>query len=220
LAPSEFLREWIPWAVFGASLLGSAHCVGMCGGLILAAAPRPAQVARYHIGRLIGYLTLGTFAGSLSLGWIGTLVIAAGLIHMGVSVWRGRGVHFFWIPQAWLNRLYRAARGQAFFVGLLSVALPCGWLHGFVLAAASMHSPLKGALVLALFWLGTLPALTATPWIASKVLTPFSRRSPRMAAALLIAAGFLALGARAAPLLGEALSAQISSKMQSKIRCH
>ena len=55
--------------IFIASLLGSLHCIGMCGAFtaITAGGPKPVQLTiAYHLGRLITYMTLGAVAGSLS----------------------------------------------------------------------------------------------------------------------------------------------------------
>lgn len=69
-------------AVLTASLLGSMHCVGMCGPLAVFAsgagnsAPRHQVVvatALYHLGRLTTYLVAGTVAGA-----IGSLIDAGG----------------------------------------------------------------------------------------------------------------------------------------------
>ncbi len=219
---SALSSDLIPIAVLGASLLGSGHCVGMCGGLVLAVGRGPTKVGAYHVGRLLGYLTLGVVAGWLGaatigsekfgwISWIASLLLAAAFIQMGVSLWRGRGNHLFALPQSWIRRLHQVSRGNAFGVGLLSALLPCGWLHGFVLAAVATQNPLKGAALLFFFWLGTVPALSAAPWLMKQVLAPLGRRTPRMAAVLLIAAGFASLGVRAAPLLGWNLHAHDAS---------
>jgi uncharacterized protein len=61
-------------AVLVASLIGSPHCAGMCGGLMLFALGADAQQPRgrrirlqlaYHGGRLGSYLLLGTAAGAI-----------------------------------------------------------------------------------------------------------------------------------------------------------
>jgi sulfite exporter TauE/SafE len=65
--------------IFVASLLGSLHCAGMCGGLVaLAVAPTPGRSglrssivsriglhAAYHGGRLVAYVALGLAAGAI-----------------------------------------------------------------------------------------------------------------------------------------------------------
>ena len=54
-------------AVLSASLLGSLHCVGMCGGFVaLYSTPETGgwrSQSAYHLGRLISYATLGALAG-------------------------------------------------------------------------------------------------------------------------------------------------------------
>lgn len=70
-------------SVLGASLLGSLHCAGMCGGLVAFATASPSSERNdgprrlptwrpswlshvsYHLGRLGGYVALGAVAGGL-----------------------------------------------------------------------------------------------------------------------------------------------------------
>ena len=224
-APSIDLASpttWVPLAVFAASLLGSAHCVGMCGGLALSVGKNASKSGLYHLGRLTGYLWLGLLAGTLgaatmgngafgAISWISTLLLATGFIAMGISLWRGRGAHLFSVPQKWITSLHKTAGGHPFAVGGLSALLPCGWLHTFVLGSVATQSPLKGALILFLFWLGTVPALSATSWLTQSVLKPVSRRIPRVSALLLIMAGLTSVGIRARPLMIGAIEAQLHS---------
>ncbi len=82
-------------AVASASLLGSMHCVGMCGPLAIwasgagdSAPKRTIAVATflYHIGRLITYLIAGLIAGGIGSAveiggqWLGYQVMAARLV--------------------------------------------------------------------------------------------------------------------------------------------
>jgi sulfite exporter TauE/SafE len=76
---------------FGAAivvgLLGSSHCIGMCGGIVAAlnmgvsdqVSKKPASLFVYHLGynsgRIVSYLLVGLVAGSLG----------AGLTELGVS---------------------------------------------------------------------------------------------------------------------------------------
>lgn len=61
-------------AVLVASLLGSVHCMAMCGGFATVAAGTAGRrssrraTAAYQGGRLLGYLGLGTVAGLLGAG--------------------------------------------------------------------------------------------------------------------------------------------------------
>lgn len=93
-----------PWpSVLVASLLGSLHCVGMCGGLVSlyaagaseSAGARWAPHAAYHLARLCAYVLLGAVAGGLGslldlvgasagLGSLGVLVTALALASWGL----------------------------------------------------------------------------------------------------------------------------------------
>lgn len=76
------------WTFLGAllvGLLGSSHCVGMCGGIVgvLAMNPVPggrvswwrtgATLAGYNLGRIVSYTLAGATAGMLGAGFAGTL---------------------------------------------------------------------------------------------------------------------------------------------------
>lgn len=230
LAPSIDTTPLIPFAVLGASLLGSTHCVGMCGGLAISAGKEPRNTALYHLGRLTGYLWLGVMAGALgaatigaaefgAISWIASALLAFAFIQMGVNVWRGKGSHLFSLPSGISKALYNTAGGNPFSIGAFSALLPCGWLHGFVLAAAAVHSPIKGAVVLFLFWLGTVPALSFSPWILRKILQPIALKVPKATAILLISAGIMSLLVRAGPLL-ESLEHPSAPQRQEVQSCH
>lgn len=100
-------------AIVTASVLGSMHCVGMCGPLAIWASGGGDQVGRrtlmastglYHLGRLATYALAGGVAGLIgsvidlggnTLGIqlaaariVGAIMIAMGLFKL-VSVWRG-----------------------------------------------------------------------------------------------------------------------------------
>ncbi len=94
-------------AIIVASLLGSAHCVGMCGPMVLIATgidgSRSTKIERiaagvgYHLGRLGTYLMLGLAAGLLgwalngvtaSWGWIGLATWMTGWMMIGLGLWQ------------------------------------------------------------------------------------------------------------------------------------
>ena len=211
-APSIEIHSFIPLAVLGASLLGSAHCIGMCGGLAISAGRDPRSITLYHLGRLSAYLWLGLMGGTLGaatlgsnsftlVSWASSILLAIGFIALGINLWRGKGAHLFTLPSGWLKIIHGATGGNPFSIGAFSALLPCGWLHGFVLAAISTLNPLRGALLLGVFWLGTVPALSFSPWIFRRLLQPLSIRLPKATALLLISAGIASLGLRTRPLL-------------------
>ncbi len=198
LAELSALTHWVPWSVLGASLLGSAHCAGMCGPLLMAVARNRRESLHYQLGRLMGYLGLGGLAGSLgsTLGWVSTLILAIAFTQMGLSLWRGRGLHIQIVPARILSSLHSLSGGRPWVIGLFSALLPCGWLQGFVLAAVATGSVLRGGLILGLFWTGTLPSLIAGPALIRGMSRRLGIGFTRVAALLMIASALLVVGAR------------------------
>lgn len=204
----------VPSAVLAASFVGSGHCVGMCGGLVVAVSRSTAGIVLYHLGRLVGYLALGLLFGLIgervnflqsdAVSITFALVMGASLILLGLFNWREGRMHLpmpAFITERCVqwsgNCLDQSTRSQINIypavIGLLSIFLPCGWLYAFVLGALSTQSAWKGTLFMFLFWLGTLPALTITPWIFNTLFKRFPRLTPRLSAAILICIGIITI---------------------------
>lgn len=175
-------------ALFVAGLAGGAtHCAGMCGPFVVAQvtaglAARPTltrltagALVPYHLGRGVTYVGLGAAAGLVS----GTLVHGAGfrpllalLLALGAALMLAQAVVQVAtllpaVPTGLADRVARAAAplladprgGRRFLLGLVLGFLPCGLLYGAIAAAAATGSALGGALAMAGFALGTVPAL-------------------------------------------------------------
>lgn len=226
--------SWL-WPVWIASLVGSLHCVGMCGGLVSFYSGcndsegqlRHLNHLGYHLTRLLAYALLGGVAGQIgaTLDWAGrlgglqqiaALVTGGSMILWGaVALLRPRrkspylqlsrtakrssgGLSRSLVQslQSLLVTLAHRAREQpplvrASMLGLSSALLPCGWLYAFVLAAAGTGSGTKGALLMLVFWTGTVPALltvgASVQWLNSR-LGPLL---PRVSAVVLVCLGLL-----------------------------
>jgi uncharacterized protein len=104
------------------------------------------------------------------------------------------------VPSLWLRlearfvALARRARQQppiarAALLGLSSALLPCGWLYAFAVLAAGTGSAPRGALLLAAFWSGTLPALLGLGLGLQRLTQRWRAQLPRLSAVLLLALG-------------------------------
>jgi uncharacterized protein len=185
-------------ALMGALLLaglagGLTHCSAMCGPFVLAQAAASADASLgggmlrrlsgaallpYHLGRALGYTTLGAVAGGMGallaqasgLRWIAALLLlAAALLMLAQASARLSA----WLPRLPAPRLPRALEARlggllaaptgwrGVRLGLLLSALPCGLLYGALAAAAASGSALAGGLAMLAFVLGTVPALGA-----------------------------------------------------------
>jgi sulfite exporter TauE/SafE len=176
----------IGWLMIVAGgLLGSAHCVGMCGGFALAlgAAGRShaANLRRqltYGLGRVFTYSVFGVAAGyagmRMTMEWqqwmniqailsvaAGLLLVAQGLEAAGVLRWRKAAPSSSpCLGPSLFGALLGATRLRSVFLaGMINGLLPCGLVYAFVALAASSGDLWRGAATMALFGLGTLPVM-------------------------------------------------------------
>jgi uncharacterized protein len=159
--------------------LGSLHCIGMCGPIVLALPLKGSKDTLkrilYNGGRVITYSVMG-----LGAGFIGSRCFMAGL-QQDMSIIFGASIILYVIipsslktkvsSSSFMSVLYRpvkkhigklfAARNSVSFLsmGLLNGLLPCGFVYMALAASVVTGTPLKGASAMALFGLGTVPAL-------------------------------------------------------------
>ena len=216
-------------SVLVTSLLGSAHCAGMCGGFVgfyAGAGGRWLPHAAYNLGRLASYLALGLAAGLAGAGIerLGALAgisrAAAVLAGTLMLIWGGAALfaalrHRVGSPMHRAPAVLRAAHRvmsiamrsvgrepaemRAVTIGLLSTLLPCGWLYAFVAVAAGTGTPAGGAVVMLAFWFGTLPVMTSLALIARAGFTRLGQRMPVVTAVVMIAIGLLTLAGKMNP---------------------
>lgn len=196
-------------------LLGSSHCLVMCGGIGsavgmgVAPSRRYLMLALFQIGRVCSYALLGAGLG-VSLGALGAhlpfglsaLRILSGLllISMGCYIsnwWRGllvlEGVgKYLWQYVQPLTQTLLPVRHayQAVLIGLCWGFLPCGLIYTALAWSASAGTGLQSALLMFCFGLGTVPAMFATGAAGERLASLLRQRGFRRgAAALLIAFG-------------------------------
>ncbi|MEM6568836.1 MAG: sulfite exporter TauE/SafE family protein [Planctomycetota bacterium] len=174
--------------------------------------------AAYHLSRGFGYVALGLAAGAagrladvagvlaglqpLAAALAGATLAAAGLVMLLGHF--GRRIPEIGLP----GPLARALRGlqqrafrlpptaRAFAIGATTTLLPCGWLYAFAVAAAGTGQPALGALVMAAFWLGTFPVLSALGAGVRRLSGALGARLRPVASLVLIAAGVVTLSGR------------------------
>jgi sulfite exporter TauE/SafE len=209
-------------SIFVASLLGSVHCAAMCGAFACMCAPRSGKdVVRtqlaYHAGRLMAYISLGLLAGAVgsAINRAGAMMgigrgaaIAGGLIMIAWAAARLASASGASVPSlpAWsagvigkalLRAPVRTPAGRAAATGLITTLIPCGWLYAFTATAAATGATLWGAAVMAVFWLGTVPALATVAAGAQTVLT--RGRLATIATIAVLVIGALSVAGRLSP---------------------
>lgn len=229
-------------AVVVASLLGSLHCVGMCGPLAIWATSegtKPITLVSYHLGRLTTYLSAGLMAGllgsALSIGGdvaglqslaamiAGGVLVSIGLIRMArmLPVFRRPVVGIpkpsrvaGWLHDAKPLLASRGPLGRSYLAGLLTTWLPCGWLYLFVLIAGGTGGVISAIAVMLAFWIGTLPALTGLVLGAGSLMKRSTTVMPIAASLLLIATGLYTATGRASADLTSIVAPQTSGDLE------
>ena len=201
--------------VFGAGMLGSSHCLGMCGAISVSMSSGAKNLresllrqAAWSFGRTFTYAFLGLFAAAMGRKlmstssaagtWQAWLAIIAGVLMVG------QGLHTVgWLRLPMSNRksngcattsiLRQFLQGGsvigAFVAGLVTGFLPCGLVYSFLFLAASTGNLASGTLIMAVFGAGTTPIMLATGAGFSLVSWSVRRRMLNLAAWCVLIAG-------------------------------
>lgn len=169
-------------------LFSTVHCLAMCGSVIgaltlsLPKEVRESQrrmlpyVFNYNLGRILSYTVAGAIVGLLSsplahinghtaLRYLSIIVmVAMGLYLAGwfpkFAKMERLGAPFWRLLQPIGQKLLPVkAFSQAFWLGMVWGWLPCGLVYAALAVAATVGEPIKAALVMLSFGLGTLPAV-------------------------------------------------------------
>lgn len=206
-------------AAFLLGLFASGHCILMCGGisgaLMLSAdrsgrrGPHAGLLLAMQFGRVSSYMLAAAMLAGIGASVVAfvdqenvrialriisaTTFTAIGLTLLG----RARGVDIG-LGRALWPRLAPFARRllpvrhvpQAFALGAVWGWMPCGFVYSVLLLAWLSMDPLRGALTMLLFGLGTMPALLASAYGTAGVMRIFGRAGARsaMGVALLVMA--------------------------------
>jgi len=169
-------------------LLGSLHCVGMCGPIALALpivgnSKAALIVSRllYNFGRILTYTFFGFIFGLIGdriqlFGLqqivsilLGSLIILRLIIPQKYSFTK---LHFFQrtvgkLKQEFSKMFGKNSMKSLFVIGLLNGFLPCGFVYVGIAGAIATGDALKGAAFMSLFGLGTLPIMFAASLFSS-----------------------------------------------------
>ncbi|OJV12471.1 MAG: hypothetical protein BGO21_06655 [Dyadobacter sp. 50-39] len=199
-------------------LIASFHCVGMCGPITLALpvhkGTRMRQIAgvlAYNAGRALTYATFGVVLGTLgaSLAWLGVLryaSVAVGAAMLAYVFWPAGLEQRLHMPLFWQKTVGRLRQRMAIYLkrndlpgmlllGMLNGAIPCGMVYMALMSSVATGSAWGGGAFMALFGLGTLPAMLALG-IARQQLTPALRTRIRKLTPVLVAIAGIWLVAR------------------------
>lgn len=201
--------------LFVIGLLTSVHCVAMCGGICLSqSVPKKDENTTdkskfaslmpsflYNLGRVIAYTVIGGIVGiigsvvSFSGTMKGIVQILAGvfMVIMGLNM-----LNIFprlkkinpRMPKIFAKKIYaRRYNSSPFYIGLLNGLMPCGPLQAMQLYALSTGSPIKGAVSMLVFSVGTVPLMFAFGALSSFLNKKFTTKMMTVSAVLVVLLG-------------------------------
>ena len=184
------------WTAFTIGLIGSMHCVGMCGAIALALPHQKVNkwqtlgnVFLYNMGRILTYMVLGGVIGLISQGlflahiqkWVS---VALGISLIIVAVFSINVEHKLlkadWISRFYFNvkiqlSKYLGGSGSVSFlkIGLLNGFLPCGLVYMAIVGALTVEGFVGSISYMMLFGLGTMPLMMVTALAGQMVTVRF-----------------------------------------------
>ena len=176
------------YTAFILGLLGSLHCVGMCGPIAFMlpvdrsnSIKKVGQISIYHIGRLLSYGLLGLIFGLVGKGLYlfglqQQLSIVIGLLMILIVVlpYKTFNKYNFSKPLYKLISKVKSGLGQALkkktadtflTIGFLNGFLPCGLVYMAVFGSMASASAFAGSIYMILFGLGTVPLMTSAIYL-------------------------------------------------------
>lgn len=203
--------------IYGAlalGLLGSLHCLGMCGPIAFMlplshqnVSKKTFEITLYHLGRISAYALLGLAFGLVGkgLGLFGLqqqISIAVGVLMIVVVLlpkWFNLGIN---LQNPWSKAIQKVKsnlaqhlkekRADTFLsIGFLNGLLPCGLVYMALVGAIAMGNALEGAFYMALFGLGTVPLMTIAAFSFSKLQMVQKQRVKKLIPIAVVLLGLL-----------------------------
>lgn len=202
------------WTAFVLGLLGSLHCLGMCGPIAFMLPldrehkrKKAWQLFVYHSGRVMVYTAMGLAFGLLGRGLqlFGVqqkLSVITGILMIVMVLVPG---HYFGkfsskrpvfamvskIKTGLGDKLKQRKPGTFFAMGALNGLLPCGLVYTAILGAVTFGNWEGGAAYMALFGVGTVPMMTSVVYLGALIKTRVNLKIKRLIPVFVVIIGVL-----------------------------
>ena len=202
------------WSALIFGLLGSFHCVGMCGPIAFMlpvdrsnSFKKISQILIYHLGRLLAYALIGLCFGLVGkslyiFGIQQQLSIAIGIVMIVIVIIPTKtfNKYNFSRPIYKLISKVKSALGKALkkktadtflSIGFLNGFLPCGLVYMAVIGAMASGNAIQGSLYMFLFGLGTIPLMTTAIYLGKFLNTTLKQRIQKAIPVFVVVIGLL-----------------------------
>lgn len=196
------------FTAFIMGLSGAGHCLAMCGGIAgaIGVQSKLSNIVLYNLGRIFSYTLLGALMGgavaliapdsphtTMVLRWLAVFfLLALGLYYTGwwpvlsrleqlaSPLWRQIR------KLAPSNTSNRQHRGAVLLAGAVWGWLPCGLVYSALSYAAVSGTATSGALIMAAFAAGTLPAMLGAGYFSASIKAILQAQGVRTAIGILL----------------------------------
>ena len=199
---------------FTIGLVGSFHCIGMCGPIAFALPVkkntpfyRVFSGTIYNIGRITTYILFGVLFGTLGQG------ISTASTQQGISI--ALGIVFILsviLPKSLINKinptstigfyiskvkvglsklLSSSSTPNLLLIGLLNGLLPCGLVYAAIGGSIATGKTIDGALYMFAFGLGTLPMMFTAVLLSNFITIGFRNKIKKLIPVFVIILGCL-----------------------------
>lgn len=195
-------------------LIGSFHCIGMCGPIAIALPLTHSNwlskilgASIYNIGRALTYGLMGVFFGLLGKGfklaglqqWVSILMGAIMIISVLFPVLFKNWSQLDGLINKFVSQLKKAfsnlfknhSYNSLFLIGLLNGFLPCGLVYMAIAGAVATGEVLNGVMYMIIFGLGTLPVMLSVSLIGNLISTRFRNRIRKFIPVFIVIIGLL-----------------------------
>jgi sulfite exporter TauE/SafE len=227
---------------FMIGLLGSLHCVGMCGPLAMALPvsqktgfSRISAALLYNLGRAITYATMGLILGFIGVGakiygiqqWVSIVagsimilsVVLASVFNLKAFVQKLSFKNAGFIQRGISKRLKNPKPSTLFIIGLLNGLLPCGLVYIAISGALVSPSLTSSVLFMFLFGLGTLPMMFLIVYFSNLIKGKILNRIQKLIPIFIVLLGLLFI-VRGMNLGIPYLSPKFNEEKQEMKCCH
>lgn len=195
-------------------LVGSLHCIGMCGPIAIALPLGKRHFGykllgsiTYNLGRIITYGLLGAVFGLLGQGiemaglqkWASILIGAAMILSViAPALFKGKIKYeqvFFGYAGKLIGQFRKlftiSSLPSLFLIGLLNGLLPCGLVYVAIAGAINTNNTLNGIMYMIIFGLGTIPVMAAIPIIGNLIGKNIRKRFSKVLSVFIVILGII-----------------------------
>jgi sulfite exporter TauE/SafE len=195
-------------------LIGSFHCIGMCGPIAVALpvgnrswSGKVIGVLLYNLGRAVTYGVLGAAFGLLGKGiemagfqqWASILIGVVMILSVLFPVFFKGNLNVDQLLTGYAARLiakFRVLFGRSSYknllvIGLLNGLLPCGLVYVAVAGAINTNDVLNGILFMVIFGFGTIPVMMSVTLLGNIISQPLRKKMNKVIPVFIVVLGIL-----------------------------